>query len=64
MNKKTARQMAREIRGQTVGEHGSGLAEVMHEYCIGMTDKDYYLVADTYYEMEKAGEFDDITGVQ
>jgi hypothetical protein len=55
--------MAREIRGY-IKEGGADLYEVMDAYCEGMAAKDIYLIEDTYHEMLRAGEFEDITGVQ
>ena len=63
MKKKEARQMAREIRGFVVGNKAD-VNEVMGDYLVDMPLDDVYLVEDTYFEMLKAGEFKDITGVQ
>jgi hypothetical protein len=61
MKKSEAKQMAREIRGFVIGKPTYYLHEVLEHYTVGMSQKDKYLVEDTYYEMLKAGEFADIT---
>jgi hypothetical protein len=63
MKKSDARQMAREIRGFVVGNKAD-VNEVMGDYLMDMPLEDVYLVEDTYFEMLRGGEFEDITGIQ
>lgn len=57
------KQMVREIAG-FMEENKCGLAEVMEEYCSGMSSKKMDKIEDLYYEMKESGELDDIKGVQ